>query len=71
LAHPGDVSAAGKIDTASERPVLADPGYDDVGHGIQVPARKSAGRQDPKLITQTVIIASSPGQRLFWWNSSS
>ena len=70
-AHPGHVSAVGKIDAVSERPARVErTRYEDVGHGIQVPVRKSPGPQDPKLIAQTVIIASSPGQHLFWCNSS-
>ena len=69
--HPGHVSAVGKIDAAPDR--MASVGrtrYEDVGHGIQVPITKSAGPQDPKLIAQTVIIASFTRQHLFWRNSS-
>ena len=61
-ARPGHVSAAGKIDTAPERPARVDrTRYEDVGHGVQVQVTNSAGPQNPKLIAQTVIIASSPG----------
>ena len=70
-AHPGHVSAVGKIDAVSERPARVErTRYEDVGHGIQVPITKSAGPQDPKLIAQTVIIASFTRRHLFWRNSS-
>jgi hypothetical protein len=50
-------------------PVLADPGYEGAGHGVQVPVKKPAGVKEPDIDTRArnALIRSvrCPGERGF------